>query len=326
MSKQNSNKITVANIVSILGLVAMAVLVYLGYSFSNAEAGGNIGTNILIASACIIITGGLLVVLIHAKGVENNFKGWLIVEIIALCLFIGASFYPSSQIMHYFVIQNQKEDLMELAKEDIENIKGQVELFKSQEAARLGINYDGIKHALGHNKYDETVKTFLEAASISSLGSAEEWKGLKAQEINHIELDGRTYDDEINSTIRELTSIIDNWTLFEIPQAAYRIKTESENISRYLSQISENLGFKTIESTTNEKGQLIYTANESDSNSYEICHSFPEEFEEANGFSIIGLLMVILINLVILFNYLVAYRSRKARKNAKVNIGGTPLY
>ena len=76
--KEKSGKITVANIVSVLGLMLLAFFTYIGHSYMS---GGEIGMDILIAGLITIAAALLLWWLIKAKGAENELSKWKKIEI-----------------------------------------------------------------------------------------------------------------------------------------------------------------------------------------------------------------------------------------------------
>lgn len=324
MNKKNSGKITIANIVSLLGLVSLAFLVFCGYALQNPD--GNIGVNIIVSASLTALVGFLLWLLVYAKGVENNFKGWLIVEITTAVLFLGTAFFTGSKMMYFFVVSDNMKTLKECAQKDIKKIEDKIQLFKEQEKARLHINKTGIINAIRTQKYDKSVEKFLKDNNIlETSNSVNQWYELKVKEIDDIEHEGKKYKNDWNKNIGEIKNIIESWNLFLLPNAATRITNISEATGKLLTTISEQSNIVKIESSTTLYDSTIYIAVKSDANQYKIEVNFPSQIKKS-GFSFRGFFLIVLINGLIIFNYIFAYRSKKVRpKNNKNTIGGTAL-
>ena len=72
-NKQNSKKITIANIVSIVGVVLLLVFTFLGQAY---KSGGEITVSLLISIVVAAWISLLLWFMIKAKGAENDLKKW----------------------------------------------------------------------------------------------------------------------------------------------------------------------------------------------------------------------------------------------------------
>ena len=64
MSKTKNSKVTIANIVTMLGLAALAIFVFCGHALQNYE--NNFGTNIIVASTVVLGTLFVLWLMIHS--------------------------------------------------------------------------------------------------------------------------------------------------------------------------------------------------------------------------------------------------------------------
>lgn len=76
--KQNSGKVTVANILAAVGLVLLLVFTYFGHSY---VSGGELGWDIVISVGITAFTAFLLWFLIKAKGAENELNKWRTISI-----------------------------------------------------------------------------------------------------------------------------------------------------------------------------------------------------------------------------------------------------
>ena len=101
--KQQAGRITIANIIAIVGIVLLLVFSFLGRSYMS---GGELGFDIVIAVAITGFTAFLLWFLIKAKGAENNIDKWKKAELAALVVYIIFAIPASlfGGIMHFFVV------------------------------------------------------------------------------------------------------------------------------------------------------------------------------------------------------------------------------
>lgn len=81
-NKQSSGRITIANIIAIVGVVLLLVFSFIGHSYMS---GGEMGWDIVISVAITAFTAFLLWFLIKAKGAENQLGKWRKIEY-ATCL------------------------------------------------------------------------------------------------------------------------------------------------------------------------------------------------------------------------------------------------
>ena len=77
MANNNSGKITIANIIAIVGLVLLLVFSFLGHSYLS---GGELGWDIIVSLAVTAFTAFLLWFMIKAKGAERDLGTWRIIE------------------------------------------------------------------------------------------------------------------------------------------------------------------------------------------------------------------------------------------------------
>ena len=106
-SKQKTDKITIANIIAIVGLVLLLVFSFIGHSYLS---GGELGWDLVISIGITAFTGFLLWFLIKAKGAENRLNKWRKIEYATLAVYIIFAIVSSMMggIMHFFVVNDNK--------------------------------------------------------------------------------------------------------------------------------------------------------------------------------------------------------------------------
>ena len=101
--KQDSSRITIANIVAMVGIVLLLVFSFIGHSYLS---GGELGWDVMISVGITAFTAFLLWFLIKAKGAENQLDKWKIIEYVTLGVYILFAIPASllGGVMHFFVI------------------------------------------------------------------------------------------------------------------------------------------------------------------------------------------------------------------------------
>lgn len=311
--KGNSSNVTIANFISVLGFVALAFLFFCGHSLSNP--GENIGINIIVSGGATLLVAFILWLMVHAKEVENNFRNWLIVEILSVVAFVGTACWTGYEMMHFFVVNDNMSDLKKLSENDIDEIEEEINTYVAQENERLNVTLIGLRDAVKANRYDSSVSDYISENKISDI---DKWKELKSEEISEVEHERLAYRKAWEREIGELRAVIKNWNMFFLPDAAARINKLADNVSKTLTSASSALKLCIVETQLNPKGEKFYTLGESKVNEYGVKASFPKELEKISGFSVLGIFVILLVNVLILFNYIFAYRSKKVRSSTKI--------
>ena len=346
MNKGKSEKISIANIVSVVGLAVLAFLAYLGCSFKWPEQ--NIGINMLLALCPAAVAAFLLWMMTHAKGVENNFRGWLIVEVVSLLAFVGTAVWGGSWVMPYFVVNQRSEELQNAAEDDLTAMENEIDRFIARQTEKLNTMVTGIENALEDRVYDEQVEALLDRLEITSELSLETWAERQQEKIDSIEYYGLVYRSSWRDDISEMRSDVSGWDLFTIPEIAVGMARlagtddssadKSESICGILNAISRNSDLCRIEAVradyeADEREEIsspykdsyrhskygkVYRVVGFGRDTYDVDLIFPSMLKKG-GFSWGGFAVIVLVYILILFNYIFAYRSKKGSLEAGAN-------
>ncbi|MCR5679915.1 MAG: hypothetical protein K6G08_06885 [Prevotella sp.] len=329
MSKaKDNNHISLANIISVIGIVLLAAALFLGYFYS----GDNMGISALKALAWTIGFAVLLWFLIKAKSAINELKKWRVVEIITLVVYLALAVLSSGTAAKFFNIYAANGDLRKAAGDDVEALQQTIKQFKSDANNALSVTLDGMENADG-NVLSSELQNFMDEQDLSSFDATSrdffsEGAGGWRNKINDITLDKKSYDKSWENALKECSEQIDGWSVLEIPQAVRSLEDISEEIDVTLNALSKKLPFPEINynSTTFEyEISKAYSPKE-----YSTETSFSEKLNAIKPYAPIGIIACVLIHLLILFNYFVAYRSDKIRpakssKEANQAAGGIML-
>lgn len=343
MATKNSDKITLANLVSIIGIVLLAFLFYCGIAIS----GMSIGISILIAVGISAVIGFILWLLLHAKGVENDFAKWRAVEIVSLVLFILVSLGSSWFILKFTNVLFQKDAIQRVARNDIDEIRSLISKYKADATA----DYDLVKRKIISasesryypNNIDDALKDTLESqwrfsvrelstkASVDNflngtdsltIGiSIPRWIDRIADlsTINERDLEPVVYGPSWDEQLNRCSQIINSWDIFSLPQAMQIIKKMKSDVPDKLTTISRSLPLHTLKTELkrdNRGRSLGYNVYKIES-AYQ-GRPYTLVSTDTNWFSghsvipyIVGIIISLFLYFIVIFNYIVAYRSRK---------------
>jgi len=305
--KQQTGRITIANIIAIVGIVLLLVFSFLGRSYMS---GGELGFDILIAVAITGFTAFLLWFLIKAKGAENNIDKWKKAELAALAVYIVFAIPASlfGGIMHFFVVNDKKTEIKQYAKADLNIIDEMFVEYKNFESEALAITGTGLSNAKGAGQLcDETLNSFMQERSINTRESAANYEQIQRNKL--IGEGFESYYRAFRSARNEIEDAVSNWSVMQIPSKAKQIEDLATSASKHLTELSNEAKLPVIE---NSGSRFTITGYQAKNFSVDTgSFMFKKKMVEASGFSITALLVVLLIHFLILFNYIVAYRTDK---------------
>lgn len=307
-TKQKTGRITIANIIAIVGLVLLLVFSFLGHAYMS---GGELGWDIFISVSITAITALLLWFLIKAKGAENNLDKWKKAEYATLVIYILFAIPASlfGGIMHFFVVNDNKEEIKKYAHEDLQKIDDMFTKYRDYESAAISTTGLGLHNATMDGAVcDESLNKFMEDNHISHNGeSAKNFENIQKNSL--IGSGYETFYNNFTSQKNEIENMVNGWSVMQIPFKAKQIEDLAEAASKELTTLSNNAPLPNIyESESSGR----FTIGEKQSKSFSIEEGdfeFRNALKNASGFSMVAIFLVLLIHVLILFNYIVAYRT-----------------
>lgn len=322
MAQNNKNgKITIANIMAMAGIVLLMVFSFIGFSFMS---GGELGSSLL---KTLVITGATVLFLwflIKAKGAENNLKKWMVAEILVLVIYIGFALATSIKggIMYLFVVNEHKEAIKECAKKDFDKIDNLFASYEEFENTAITNTRQGLMNATQPNQRVATqLRTYLGNNRLS------------AQYVsNHIDIQqqlvlGSIYEDIKKKYAEEkkrINNCVENWNTFQIPFEANKIAKLAKVTEQDLTTLSQLPDLKLPIIVLDPATRNYILEKENQSSEFHIEGGIESlEFQKAltdnEGYSIAAIVITVLLQLLIMFNYIVAYRTKtiSVGKNAE---------
>lgn len=308
-NKQKNGRITIANLIAIVGIVLLLVFSFIGHSYLS---GGELGWDIIISVGITSFTAFLLWFMIKAKGAENQLDMWKRIEYITLGVYIVFAIPASlfGGIMHFFVVNDNKDNIKSYAKADIEKINNLIIEYKEFESQAISITGTGLRNVSGLNqRADISLNQFMKDNRIErTRTSADNFEMI--QRNNLVGANFEAYYSSIKKQEQEILSAINSWSVLQIPSKSRMIEELAIAVEKELTKKSNEAKLPKIEY---KNGAYTISAM-NQSKTFEInggvnSFRFKYELQNASGFSPMAIIVVLLIHFLILFNYIVAYRT-----------------
>lgn len=305
--KQKTGKISLANLIAIIGLVLLLIFSYLGRSYLS---GGEMGFDILIAVAITSITAFLLWFLIKAKGAENKLQQWKIIELSTLIIYIVFAVVTAiyGGAMHFFTVNDNKDNLKELAREDLNSIESMFIEYKKFEEDAITQTVTGLDNAVAQKKSDD-LKSYMKDVGIEnsreSIDAFE--KKLRSDLIGDAY---KAYYTAFSTEKERIESDVKNWSVVRISSDIRSINEMATYVGERLTDLSRKYKLPKINRNSYRQYDIIIEAQSRVFSVDESNLRFGENIKEVSGTSLTAIAIIILIHLLILLNYIVAYRTQ----------------
>lgn len=310
-NKNNSGKLTKANIISIVGLVLLFSFTFLGHSF---KSGGEMGWDILVSVAITGVSAFSLWFLVKAKGAENQLEKWRIIEISTLVAYIVVVIPLSfcGGVTNFFAANADKDSYKDKAHNDIAKIDSVFSLYKNYEQNAVVKTGSGLRNSvgIGQSRSSELVN-FMENNSINPTGmSVNNFEELQKGYVlgSQYEQFYKQYKVERDAII----NTIDSWNVIQIPSQAKLIEELAVQTAKWLTERSVSAKLPLVEYTAISQAYTITLSNQA--KQYQVDGGienleFRKAIMSAGGMNISSILFLIIVHVLILLNYFVAYRT-----------------
>ncbi|MDD7319103.1 MAG: hypothetical protein SOZ80_02415 [Prevotella sp.] len=315
--KKTSKGVTIANVISIVGLVLLLVFTFIGHAYIS---GGETGWDILVSVGVTALSALLLWFMIKAKGAENQLDKWKIAEYAALGIYIIFAIPASlfGGIMQFFVVNDRKAEIKQYATSDLDNIENVFKIYNDSVGKWISVTHSGLRAAVGDGaERDLSLDRFFTDKGISANQGGVN-KHIEIQRNSFII--NRESSDGIYGIFKakrsEIETSVGNWNIIEIPKQA---KMLDELASSVIEKVNEKLGDNKayFPRVTQDASSSKYVLGNNQNNGFKIKEissslKFKNELSKG-GISITAIAIVLVIHLIILFNYIVAHRTHTYR-------------
>ena len=303
------------------------VFTFIGCSF---KSGGELGLDLLITALISGVAIFLLWFLIKAKSAENNLSKWVVAEAITLVVYAGfmVCTFLYGGFMHFFLVSENKEGVKEAARADIEKIDNMFTQYEEFERNAVATTRQGLINVTQRNQYKtDSLNMFLSSKQINATT-------VDAYTDNEMSLVlGSNYErlkEHYNNLKRNVETNVDSWSILIIPSYANKLEEFAKESQNRLTTLSAMTSLPIIELKPSIRRYAIVEANQHGEFKIEgdvESLRFRQSMTETTGFSVIAAIVALLIHSLVLFNYIMAYRTLtiSVGKDAEED-GGRILY
>ena len=318
MSQKNDGKISIANIIAMIGLAGLGVISFFGALLKSAD--GTPGGAIITAIAIVVGLTFLLFLSIKAKGAEDNPDKWRYVEYAALIAYIVAAIFVAKPFLRFFYVVSEKTAMQAQAQSEVDAIKSLYASYDQQSSQALGIALEQFRNYAssqqGRDASDNGLAEYVE--KVMPLDSG--WIS-KAVTITSVSNDPQ---------LLEIEEKIETWNYMQLASLAAELEEKDGSTwTRLNDKINEN----------REKFNLIPIVSGGGSTPYRLDGyveyelgeapqpQFAQMLRGADGSTPLGWILYVVLHLLVLLNYLVASRSSFVgpHQNSKQPTGGLDL-
>lgn len=303
MSQKNSGNVSIANVLALIGLAGIGVVTFLGMLLHSSD-GKPIGA-ILGALALVVGLGAILFVAIKAKGAADNADKWRFVEWGALCAYVVVALVFSASFLRFFYVLSEKESLQGMARSEIQSICGLYQNYDSQQKMHLNNAVEQVQSYIA-SRQKASVDSAL-AAYVSGIGRNVDSWAEKASALTRLaadaELDG-------------IEKRINGWEILKLSSTAAELEEKDSKAWEMVeAKIRKNRDEHRLIPVISGGGQKPYRLNgyaQFDLGTRPEAR-FAETLRTASGNTAMGWIVYVVLNILVLFNYVVAQRSRVVR-------------
>lgn len=308
-NKNNSGKLTKANIISIVGLVLLFSFTFLGHSF---KSGGEMGWDILVSVAITGLAAFALWFLVKAKGAENQLEKWRIIELSTLVAYVVVVIPLSfcGGVTNFFAANADKDSYKAKAHNDIAKIDSVFSQYENFEKDALEKTLTGLGNSvsMGMSRSSELV-TYMEHNSIKPTRTSVE-NFVEIQKGNVLGTQYEQYNKQYKAERDAIINTIDSWNVIQIPSQAKLIEDLAVQTSKWLTERSASAKLPLVEN----KSQAFTIIESNQVKQYQVEGGienleFRKAIMSAGGMNITSILFLIIVHVLILLNYFVAYRT-----------------
>ena len=321
VSQKGKDRISPANIIALLGIAGIGVISGIGALLNTDD--GAITWPIIWAIITMAVLGGFLCIAIIAKGKGSHRELWTKVMWSSVVIYILAAIMMCGPFLKFFYVADQKDKLQEQAQYEIAHMDSIFDNYNKQREEFLGNAKGQLESAFIKSNKESISPELKEYYDNRIIGNIENWMTSIAIPTTNI---SKLRNPE---KWKELKTKVNKWNYLKLPQLAIDLKTMQENTWKMLNEKIKKYG---------ENQELIPVINTGNNYRYHYIgiaefdlgkapeSKFADQLsEQNNAYTPMGIIAYVLLNLLVLFNVLVAPSSNiigpKKREGITNNIG-----
>lgn len=319
MSQEKKDRISIANYIALLGLAGIGVLSVFGKLFQTDD--GKPGWPIIFGVLLVAVLGFFLFMAIMAKTAKDNLNRWKFVEVGSLVAYILVAIFFAGPFVGFFFVLGEREAIQQQARQEVANIKDYYRQYDFQQEKYFQEAMSQLDNYMRSPQYLEEKESNKDLAKYvrNYVSSLEEWSDISKDNLQ------RNPDENLG----RIEDMIEAWNIIELSSLASQLeeaRAEGKmSIDRKLVDIRETNHL--IPVITGGGGIRPYTMEGYAEFKFEPIPeaSLRHLINETRGFNALGIVVYVILNLLVLLNYLVARRTETVLPTSNKNPGGLDL-
>ena len=272
------------------------------------------GWDILVSVAITGLAAFALWFLVKAKSAENQLEKWRIIEISTLVAYIVVVIPLSfcGGVTNFFAANADKGSYKDKAHNDIakiDSVFSQYENFEKNAVLQTGTGL-GNSVGMGMSRSSELV-TYMEHNSIKPTQTSVE-NFVELQKGNVLGTQYEQYYKQYKLERDAIINTIDSWNVIQIPSQAKLIEDLAVQTSKWLTERSASAKLPLVKYDSMSRAYTIKLSNQV--MQYQVEGGienleFRKTIMSAEGMNMSSILFLIIVHMLILLNYFVAYRT-----------------
>lgn len=316
MSQEKKGKITIANILALIGLAGIGVVTFFGMQLHSSD--GTPGAAIIGAVALVAGLGFLLMMSIKAKRADNHPDKWRYVEWVCLVLYVVVAGLFATPFQRFFYMTTEKTDLQAMAREEVQAIQEMYQRYEHQQKKYLTDAVEQLKNYNDSKQISMTYNSEL-AEYVKGVGTnVDSWES-KANLIVKLQPD---------KELSEISTEIEVWNIMNLSSLALRLERKDKEAWTSMETKIREFG---------EKNKLIPVIGGGGVQPYYFDGyakfdlgtppqpKFAQALRASNGHTVLGWTVYVVLNLLVLLNYLATSRSTYVGPIGGRQTGGADL-
>lgn len=303
MSQNNKDRISIANIIAILGLAGIGVLSCFGELFRTAD--GKPGWPIIFGVLLAAVLGFFLFLAIKAKTAKDNLDKWRWVEYGSLVAYVLVAVFFASPFMGFWYILGERDAIQNQARTEITNIKNYYRQYDFQTEKYYEQAVSQLDSYLRSPQAQEANNTELAEYVQNYVSTLDDWRDIAKNNIK------RTPDENLE----QIEDKVEAFNILQLSSLASQLETARSDAKISIDKKLVNL---------KETNHLIPVINGGGGiKPYEFGGYAQSQFEfeaipdselrklinDTRGFTALGIIVYIILNGLVLLNYLIAKRT-----------------
>lgn len=217
MKEKGKDKVSIANILALVGLAGIASVTFFGQLLHSND--GSLGGAVIAAVAFLAGLALLLFMSIKAKGMEDNREKWRFVEWGCLVAYVAVAVLFAKPFQRFFFVMQEQSEWKQQAQEEINAINNLYDSYDAQRSKFINDAAEQLKNYMSSSQQGRYSDPLADYAEIVN-GNVDSWAA-KAESITKIARDGE---------LKKLQKDINSWNVMKMASIASSLSKLEDKI------------------------------------------------------------------------------------------------